>query len=151
MPPGGAAPRRYARLGEALGDDLEIEASDEALVRRQPAARLKMPANCGTLERYRAGPHEPMALRNEFVEYMTEKVIEELIERGFIELPEDFSIKETIYAAVSDEVTVEDRLNQEVRQLLNEYGNQMNDIGASYQETFKLIKRKFVRERKLVI
>ncbi len=92
-----------------------------------------------------------MALRNEFVEYMTEKVIEELIERGFIELPEDFSIKETIYAAVSDEVTVEDRLNQEVRQLLNEYGNQMNDIGASYQETFKLIKRKLVRERKLVI
>ncbi len=92
-----------------------------------------------------------MALRNEFVEYMTEKVIEELIEREFIELPEDFSIKETIYAAVSDEVTVEDRLNQEVRQLLNEYGNQMNDIGASYQETFKLIKRKLVRERKLVI
>ena len=92
-----------------------------------------------------------MALRNEFVEYMTEKVIEELIERGFIELPEDFSIKETIFAAVSDEVTVEDRLNQEVRQLLNEYGNQMNDIGASYQETFKLIKRKLVRERKLVI
>ncbi len=92
-----------------------------------------------------------MALRNEFVEYMTEKVIEELIEREFIELPEDFSIKETIFAAVSDEVTVEDRLNQEVRQLLNEYGNQMNDIGASYQETFKLIKRKLVRERKLVI
>ena len=92
-----------------------------------------------------------MALRHEFVEYMTEKVIEELIERGFIELPEDFSIKETIYSAISDEVTVEDRLNQEVRQLLNEYGNQMNDIGASYQETFKLIKRKLVRERKLVI
>ena len=92
-----------------------------------------------------------MALRNEFVEYMTEKVIEELIEREFIELPEDFSIKETIYSAISDEVTVEDRLNQEVRQLLNEYGNQMNDIGASYQETFKLIKRKLVRERKLVI
>ncbi len=92
-----------------------------------------------------------MALRHEFVEYMTEKVIEELIERGFIELPDDFSIKETIYSAISDEVTVEDRLNQEVRQLLNEYGNQMNDIGASYQETFKLIKRKLVRERKLVI
>ena len=92
-----------------------------------------------------------MALRHEFVEYMTERVIEELIERGFIELPEDFSIKETIYSAISDEVTVEDRLNQEVRQLLNEYGNQMNDIGASYQETFKLIKRKLVRERKLVI
>lgn len=114
-------------------------------------AGLKMPASCGTLERYRAGPRVPMALRNEFVEYMTEKVIEELIERGFIELPEDFSIKETLYEAVNDEVTVEDRLNQEVRQLLNEYGNQMNDIGASYQETFKLIKRKLVRERKLVI
>lgn len=92
-----------------------------------------------------------MALRIEFVEYMSEKIVEELIEREFIEIPEGFSIKEQIFRALNDEVTVEDRLNDEVRQLLNEYGNQMRASGASYQETFKLIKRKLVRERKLVI
>ena len=92
-----------------------------------------------------------MALRVEFVEYMTDKLIDELIEKELIEVPEDVSINETVFDAVNDEVTVEDRLNAEVRQLLNEYGNQMRESGASYQETFKLIKRKLVRERKLVI
>ena len=92
-----------------------------------------------------------MSLRIEFVEYLTDKIIKGLIEHKLIEVPEDFSIKETIFEAVNDEVTVEDRLNTEVRELLNEYGNQMRDSGASYQETFKLIKRKLVRERKLVI
>ena len=92
-----------------------------------------------------------MALRSEFIEYLIEKVIEGLIEGKFIEVPEGFSIKETLFEAVNDEVTVEDRINDEVRQLLNEYGNQMRDSGASYQETFKLIKRKLIRERKLVI
>ena len=92
-----------------------------------------------------------MPFRIEFVEYLTDKIIEGLIEREFIEIPEDVSIRETILEAVNDEVTVEDRLNDEVRQILNEYGNQMRDSGASYQETFKLIKRKLVRERKLVI
>ncbi len=92
-----------------------------------------------------------MALRVEFVEYMTDKLIDELIEKGLIEVPEDVSVNETVFDAVNDEVTVEDRLNAEVRQLLNEYGNQMRESGASYQETFKLIKRKLVRERKLVI
>jgi hypothetical protein len=92
-----------------------------------------------------------MALRTEFVEYITEKIIEDLVEKEFIEIPDGFSIKETIFEALNEEVTVEERLNAEVRELLNEYGNQMRDSGASYQETFKLIKRKLVRERKLVI
>jgi hypothetical protein len=92
-----------------------------------------------------------MVLRPEFVEYITDKIIEELEDREFIEVPDGFSIRDQIYTALNNEITVEDRLNDEVRQLLNEYGNQMRDSGASYQETFKLIKRKLVRERKLVI
>jgi hypothetical protein len=92
-----------------------------------------------------------MALRTEFVEYLADKIIEGLIEREFIEVPDVDSVKEMVFEAINDEVTVVDRLNDEVRQMLNEYGNQMRDSGASYQETFKLIKRKLVRERKLVI
>ena len=39
----------------------------------------------------------------------------------------------------------------EVRVLLNQYQDQMRQSGASYQEMFKLIKNKLVRERKLVL
>ncbi len=92
-----------------------------------------------------------MALRKEFVTILADKVSEELVERELIELPRDFSIREQVFEAIQEEVTVEDRLNDEVRTMLNEYSNQMRDSGASYQEMFKLVKKKLVRERKLVL
>ena len=92
-----------------------------------------------------------MALRTEFVTFLAEKVTDELLNLGVIDVPKDFSLTDPILEALKEEVTLEDRLNDEVRTLLNEYSNQMRDSGASYQEMFKLIKKKLVRERKLVL
>ena len=92
-----------------------------------------------------------MALRTEIVDLLAEKISDELVEREMIELPDNFSIKEALFEVLNTEVTLEERLNDEVRTLLNEYGNQMRDSGASYQEMFKLIKKKLVRERKIIL
>ncbi len=92
-----------------------------------------------------------MALRTEYVFYMADQIADELVERGLIELPKDFSVSDQIFEALDEELTIEERLNEEVRTVLNEYSNQMRESGASYQETFKLIKRKLVRERKIVL
>ncbi len=92
-----------------------------------------------------------MALRTEIVDLLAEKISDELVERELIELPPDFSIRENLFEALNAEVTIEERLNDEVRSVLNEYGNQMRDSGASYQEMFKLIKKKLVRERKIIL
>jgi hypothetical protein len=92
-----------------------------------------------------------MALRTEFVEFVVEKVLDDLVERNLIEIPEDAPVFDKVFEVLNEEVTLEDRLNDEVRTLLNEYSNQIRESGASYQETFKLIKRKLVRERKIVL
>jgi hypothetical protein len=92
-----------------------------------------------------------MALRTEFVEFVVEKVLEELVDRDLIEIPDEDAVREKVFEVLNEEVTLEDRLNDEVRTLLNEYSNQIRESGASYQETFKLIKRKLVRERKIVL
>jgi hypothetical protein len=92
-----------------------------------------------------------MALRTEIVDLLAEKISDGLVEREMIELPDDFSIKEALFEVLNTEVTLEERLNDEVRTLLNEYGNRMRDSGASYQEMFKLIKKKLVRERKIIL
>ena len=92
-----------------------------------------------------------MALRSEYVDFLADKISDELVEAGLIELPEGFSIKQAVFEALNEEVMLEDRLNDEVRTFLNEYTNQMRESGASYQEMFKLIKKKLVRERKLVL
>jgi hypothetical protein len=68
-----------------------------------------------------------------------------------IEVPEGFDLTERIFETMDTEINLEDRLNEEVRGLLNQYQDQMRQSGASYQEMFKLIKHKLVKERKLVL
>jgi hypothetical protein len=90
-----------------------------------------------------------MSLRKEFVRLLATKVSEELIEQEMIEIPHGFNLVERILPVMEEEANVEDRLNEEVRTLLTQYQEQMKQGGVSYQEMFKLIKKKLVKERKL--
>ena len=92
-----------------------------------------------------------MALRREFVRLLSFKLVEELKKREMIEIPEGFDLTEPVFQTMDAEISLEDRINDEVRSLLNQYQDQMRQNGASYQEMFKLIKNKLVRERKLVL
>ena len=92
-----------------------------------------------------------MGLRREYVRLLSTKVVEELIKQEMIEVPAGFNLNSKVYEAMDAEINLEDRLNEEVRTMLNEYSNQMRQTGASYQEMFKLIKNKLVKERKLVL
>jgi len=92
-----------------------------------------------------------MGLRKEFVRLLSNKITEELIEQEMIEVPEGLDLPEQILQVMDAEVNLEDRLNEEVRTMLNQYQDQMRQSGASYQEMFKLIKNKLVKERKLVL
>ena len=92
-----------------------------------------------------------MSLRKEFVRLLSTKVAEELVQQEMIEVPQGFDLVERLFQVMDNEATVEDRLNEEVRTLLTQYQDQMRQNGASYQEMFKLIKNKLVKERKLVL
>jgi len=92
-----------------------------------------------------------MGLRKEFVRLLSTKLVDELIQQEMIEPPNGLDLSEEIFQVLETEVNMEDRLNEEVRAVLNQYQDQMRQSGASYQEMFKLIKNKLVRERKLVL
>jgi hypothetical protein len=92
-----------------------------------------------------------MGLRKEYVRVLSTKVVEELIRQEMIEVPEGLDLGEQVFKILDAEINLEDRLNEEVRTLLNQYQDQMRQSGASYQEMFKLIKNKLVKERKLVL
>ena len=79
------------------------------------------------------------------------KVAEELQKQEMIEIPEGLDLGEQLFQTMDAEISLEDRINEEVRTLLNQYQDQMRQSGASYQEMFKLIKNKLVKERKLVL
>ena len=82
---------------------------------------------------------------------LSTKIVEGLIEQEMIDVPEGLDLAEQLFQVMDAEINLEDRINEEVRLLLNQYQDQMRQSGASYQEMFKLIKNKLVRERKLVL
>ena len=92
-----------------------------------------------------------MALRREFVRLLSRKVVEDLKRQEMIDVPDRLDLAEQLFQIMDAEINLEDRINDEVRTLLNQYQDQMRQSGASYQEMFKLIKSKLVKERKLVL
>src|SRR5437867_13163552 len=92
-----------------------------------------------------------MGLRKEYVRLLSTKVAEDLVKQEMIEVPEGLDLAEQLFQVMDAEINLEDRLNDEVRTLLNQYSDQMRQSGASYQEMFKLIRNKLVKERKLVL
>ena len=92
-----------------------------------------------------------MGLRKEYVRILSAKVVEELTKHDMIEVPASLDLAAQLFEVMDAEVNLEDRLNDEVRTMLNQYSNEMRQSGASYQEMFKLIKNKLVKERKLVL
>jgi hypothetical protein len=92
-----------------------------------------------------------MALRRDYVRLLSVKIVEELKKREMIEVPEGLDLAEQLFQIMDAEVNLEHRLDEEVRTLLNQYQDQMRQSGASYQEMFKLIKNKLVKERKVVL
>jgi len=92
-----------------------------------------------------------MALRREFIRVLATKVSEELVTQEMIEVPAGYDLAEQLFQVMEVELTLEDRVNDEVRVLLNQYSDHMRQNGISYQEMFKLIKNKLVRERKIIL
>src|SRR5262249_2388690 len=92
-----------------------------------------------------------MALRREYVRLLSVRVVDELQKQEMIGVPEGLDLAEQVFQVMDAEVSLEHRIDDEVRSLLNQYQDQMRQSGASYQEMFKLIKNKVVKERKLVL
>ena len=92
-----------------------------------------------------------MGLRKEYVRLLATRIAEDLVKQEMIEIPASLDLATQLFEVMDAEVNLEDRLNEEVRTMLNQYSNEMRQSGASYQEMFKLIKNKLVKERKLVL
>jgi len=50
-----------------------------------------------------------------------------------------------------EELQLEDRINDEVRLILEQYDDELRRAGASYQEMFKKVKGELVRKYKAVL
>ena len=92
-----------------------------------------------------------MLLSKEFVGYMARETVKRLAATQFIESKSLPQVTEKVHAAMLDELSLEDRINDEVRLILEQYDEEMRRAGASYQEMFKMVKGELVRKYKAVL
>jgi hypothetical protein len=85
------------------------------------------------------------------VGYLAREITKKLIEGEFIETSNPDEVRERVHAALLDELTLEDRINDDVRTILETYSEEMRMTGANYQEMFKKIKNELVRKYKAVL
>ncbi len=92
-----------------------------------------------------------MLFSREYVGYLAREITKKLISGQFIETKHIPAVTEKVNAALMDELSLEDRINDEVRVILEAYSDEMRQSGANYQEMFRKVKSELVRKYKAVL
>ncbi len=90
-----------------------------------------------------------MLLAREFVDYVSRQIVRKLTPQ-WIETTDNQVAAEFIAGVIEEDLSVEDRLNDEVRDLLSQYSDYMRREGVSYQDMFRRIKNTLITQRKVI-
>jgi len=90
-----------------------------------------------------------MLIAREFVAYLSRQVVKRL-SPTFVETANPQALIELTTNLIVEELEVEDRLNDEVRDILGQYSDYMRQEGVSYQEMFRRIKNTLISQRKVI-
>jgi hypothetical protein len=92
-----------------------------------------------------------MRLTSDEVEYLARKIVKTLAREGRIQVDVEARVVESIAGVITTELMVEDRLNEEVREVLLQHASEMQRSNITYTEMFKMVKKKLAREKGIVL
>jgi hypothetical protein len=92
-----------------------------------------------------------MLLSKEYVGYLARELTKKMISGELIATKSLAAVTEKVHAAMLEELSLEDRINDEVRVILEAYAEEMRRTGADYQEMFRKVKSELVRKYKAVL
>jgi hypothetical protein len=92
-----------------------------------------------------------MLLQKEYVGYLAREITNKLIAAKVIDAREPEPVRERVHVTLLEELGVEDRINDEVRLILDAYADEMRRTGANYQEMFRKVKNELVRKYKAIL
>jgi len=90
-----------------------------------------------------------MLLAREFVSYLSRQIVRKLTPQ-ILETLNPQAVADIIDHIITEELTIEDRLNEEVRDILGQYSDYMRREGVSYQEMFRRTKNQLIAQRKVI-
>jgi hypothetical protein len=92
-----------------------------------------------------------MIFSRDYIGYLTRRTIKHLIDAKLITTSNMKVTEERVNAALVDELSLEDRINEEVRVILDAYSDEMRKSGAQYAEMFKKVKTELTKKYKAVL
>ncbi|RMG73335.1 MAG: DUF507 family protein [Nitrospirae bacterium] len=93
-----------------------------------------------------------MRIPRSWVLPMARRIVEDLLRKRYISSKVDKEELVSItHDILLDELMVEDRLNEEVREILKQFEEEIENRRLDYKRLFDLTKQKLVRERNLIL
>ena len=92
-----------------------------------------------------------MIFSREYIGYLARRTVKHLVDAKLILTDDQALVEERVTACMVEELSLEDRINDEVRIILEAYQQEMLKSGAQYAEMFKKVKGELVRKYKAVI
>ena len=92
-----------------------------------------------------------MRLTAEEIQYVSRKIVKTLVGEGKLEVDSQTRIVDGIAKVITDELQIEDRLNEEVREVLVQHSSEMERSNVTYTEMFKMLKKKMAREKGIIL
>ena len=92
-----------------------------------------------------------MIFSREYIGYLARKTVKHLIDVKMITTSDLKATEAKVAEGLIDELSLEDRINEEVRVILEAYSDEMRKSGAQYAEMFKKVKTELARKYKAVL
>ena len=94
---------------------------------------------------------QSMIFSREYIGYLGRRTVKHLIDAKMITTSNLKVTEERVIGALTEELSLEDRINEEVRVILEAYSEEMRRSGAQYAEMFKKVKNELTRKYKAVL
>ncbi len=92
-----------------------------------------------------------MRLNSEQIEDIANRIVRGLVKRAYFDVEDADETELLVRQVISDELRVEDKLNDEVRELMREHMDRIRRADVEYHEMFKVIKARLAKERDIIL
>ena len=92
-----------------------------------------------------------MIFSRDYIDYLARSTVKQLIAAKLITTSNLKLVESRVHDALVEELSLEDRINEEVRVILEAYSEEMRRSGAQYAEMFKKVKGELTRKYKAVL
>lgn len=92
-----------------------------------------------------------MRLNKQQIEHLAFSIVRNLLKEEKILSDSRNTLVDTLTNLITEEFTNEDKLDQEVREILNKHMEKIRRENIEYQTMFKMIKTKLAKEKNIVL